>query len=332
MDTKLLPIVHLQARAREILADQLAFEGVSEQGRADADALARQLWSIGTADIVMENLREVLPTAEYKALLAFCNDKYPILYSTHPISKGSVSIFHGLSTVPIMGTTCWSQLPKEQLGVLEVRADQSHHSARSQVRGRLHGGANEYRDGGAGVRVDGTASGPSGAILANKGEQRRRGGLKLMTRAGKRSFKRAIARARLQRQSFISGHAECFGAKSTEKSSASETSILQLERRWAFCGRNRRAGALLEPFQHCDSIGTGNALSNSGEWTKGDWTYIHSASSRARQDAPHELSVLCRGIVAGDSPRQTSESSRCGRKSTVGHFLTVSACNGSWKF
>ena len=39
MESKLLPIVHLQIGARELLADQLAYEGISEQGRADADAL-----------------------------------------------------------------------------------------------------------------------------------------------------------------------------------------------------------------------------------------------------------------------------------------------------
>ena len=84
MDTKLLPIVHLQVRARELLVDQLAFEGVSEQGRADADALAKQLWSFGTADTIMESIREILPAAEYKSLLAFCHSQYPILYSTLP--------------------------------------------------------------------------------------------------------------------------------------------------------------------------------------------------------------------------------------------------------
>ena len=85
MDTKLLPIVHLQVRARELLVEQLAIEGVSEQGRADADdALAKQLWSFGTADTIMESIQEILPAAEYKSLLAFCHNQYPILYSTLP--------------------------------------------------------------------------------------------------------------------------------------------------------------------------------------------------------------------------------------------------------
>ena len=84
MASSLLPITHLRIKARELLVDQLALEGVSEQGRADADELARQMWSGDTADIVMERIMDVLPTAEYKALLAFCNDKYPLLYSTLP--------------------------------------------------------------------------------------------------------------------------------------------------------------------------------------------------------------------------------------------------------
>ena len=94
MESKLLPIVHLQIRARELLADQLAYEGISEQGRADADALARQLWSGGTADVIMGQIMDVLPADEYKTLLAFCNDKYPILYNTLPAKlKGSYEHF-----------------------------------------------------------------------------------------------------------------------------------------------------------------------------------------------------------------------------------------------
>ena len=114
----------------------------------------------------------------------------------HPISQDSVSIFHGLSTAPSTRKTCWPPLLSEPLGVMEARANQSRHLARSQVRGRLCGGAKTIHNGDAGVRVDGTASGPSGAVLANMEEPRRRGVPKLMNSTGKRSFKRAVARAK----------------------------------------------------------------------------------------------------------------------------------------
>ena len=55
-------------------------------------------------------------------------------------------------------------------------AGDNDHSSRSQVRGCLKGGAKQSLNADIGVRVDGISSIPSGAILANKGEQSRKGG------------------------------------------------------------------------------------------------------------------------------------------------------------
>ena len=80
----LTPVVHLRVRARELLADTLMYEGVSESGRADADCLARQLWGNATADSLMRSVQEVLPPDTFRELLGFCRNEYPLLYSTLP--------------------------------------------------------------------------------------------------------------------------------------------------------------------------------------------------------------------------------------------------------
>ena len=84
MADRLSPIVHLRVRARELLTERLCYEGVSEAGRTQADALAGQLWGDLTADSLMRAVKDVLPRDEFLKLLGFCNDKYPLLYSTLP--------------------------------------------------------------------------------------------------------------------------------------------------------------------------------------------------------------------------------------------------------
>ena len=277
MDTKLMPIVHLQVRARELLVDQLAFEGVSEQGRADADALAKQLWSFGTADTIMESIKEILPAAEYKSLLAFCHNQYPILYSTLPCHlKGFSEHFSWPQH-----SSFYKHDMLASAAQLEARANQSHHLARSQVRGRLKGGANEYNNGGAGVRVDGTTSGPSGAVLANKGGQRSSGGLKLMTRSGKRAFKRAIARANSSGKAHYRGRVLY---PTMQRVLVPRVLIQRQQPRLQFFSWN--AGGLssegkVELDHYLDKSRAATVLvqethwTGNGEWTRGDWTYVH---------------------------------------------------------
>ena len=93
--------------------------------------------------------------------------------------------FSGLSSVPC----CKIQHQVVTETVPEAPAGDNDHSSRSQVRGRLCGGAVKKRNRDAGVRVDREASDLSEAILANKEEQCRG---KHGSRAGKRAFKRAV--------------------------------------------------------------------------------------------------------------------------------------------
>ena len=84
MCDSLTPVVHLRVRARELLADALMYEGISEAGRADADCLARQLWGNTTADDLTRSVQEVLPPETFRVLLGFCCREYPLFYSTLP--------------------------------------------------------------------------------------------------------------------------------------------------------------------------------------------------------------------------------------------------------
>ena len=84
MCDSLTPVVHLRVRARELLADTLLHEGISEAGRADADCLARQLWGSATADELMRSVQDVLPPDTFRTLLGFCCKEYPLPYSTLP--------------------------------------------------------------------------------------------------------------------------------------------------------------------------------------------------------------------------------------------------------
>ena len=84
------PVQHLLIFAREILTDQLAYEGHSSQVIQQTDALAVGLWKGSTADVLLGEIREVLPDKEYQRILVFCCSNYPILYSSLPFSlKGA---------------------------------------------------------------------------------------------------------------------------------------------------------------------------------------------------------------------------------------------------
>ena len=78
------PVEHLLIVIRERITDQLASEGHSEDIRVQADQLALGLWSGQTADVVLSEVREVLPRQEFLGILAFCSDKYPLLYASLP--------------------------------------------------------------------------------------------------------------------------------------------------------------------------------------------------------------------------------------------------------
>ena len=88
----LTPAVHVKARAREILCEELLYEGVSEQARADTDVLAKRMWHGETVDFVLLELRDILPLDAYKKLLAFCSREYPVLYSSLPSAVTSLQL------------------------------------------------------------------------------------------------------------------------------------------------------------------------------------------------------------------------------------------------
>ena len=82
----LTPARHLLARARELLGEELLFEGVSDQARQDADSMAVCMWRGETVDVFLREIREVLPPDAYRKLLAFCNREYPVLFASLPAS------------------------------------------------------------------------------------------------------------------------------------------------------------------------------------------------------------------------------------------------------
>ena len=95
MDTALTPLVHLRIRARELLIDQLAYEGVSETGRVQADSLAVQLWDATTVDEFLREVQESLPPDAFGILLQFCKREYPLLFASLPsnITGESLQLF-----------------------------------------------------------------------------------------------------------------------------------------------------------------------------------------------------------------------------------------------
>ena len=200
-----------------------------------------------------------------------------------PISDLCMSNFKGLSSVP-----CAVQLPGSSK--LQAWERNDTHSSRSQFRAHLHGGARAEPHLDAGVRVDGTTSGPSGADSANKGGQGRRDGRKIMSRVGKRSFKRAVARAKLSGQTFYKGRILYpnmqYARVPRIHHSMQEPRIHVLS--WNAGGLSSEGAAEFEHFlnssQYAVALVQETHWSTSGEWSKGDWTFIHSPSKRARQD------------------------------------------------
>ena len=95
MTTVLTPLVHLRIRARELLIDQLAYEGVSEIGRTQADAIAVQLWDATTVDELLREVQESLPSDAFGILLQFCRREYPLLFASLPsnITGESLQLF-----------------------------------------------------------------------------------------------------------------------------------------------------------------------------------------------------------------------------------------------
>ena len=80
------PVQHLLIFTREIIYEQLAYEGHSSQVIQQTDTLAAGLWRGSTADVLLGEVREVLPNSEYKRILAFCYSSSPLLYSSLPAS------------------------------------------------------------------------------------------------------------------------------------------------------------------------------------------------------------------------------------------------------
>ena len=94
MAGKLTPAVHVRARAREILCEELLSEGVSEKARADADCMAAQMWGDVTTDVFMRELRDILSHDACRQVLAFCNREYPLLFASLPrdLAQGYVHV------------------------------------------------------------------------------------------------------------------------------------------------------------------------------------------------------------------------------------------------
>ena len=160
------------------------------------------------------------------------------------------------------------------------------------------------------MRVDGTASGPSGAVLANMEEPRRRGVPQLMNSTGKRSFKRAVARAKKNGYTFYKGRISY--PKLQHPSAPRIHTTVQRARfqtlSWNAGGLSSEGTAELEQFLQgsCYAVALIQEThwSSSGEWVKGDWTFIHSASTRPRQDG---VMVCIRTTLLGSGEVQWQE-------------------------
>ena len=98
------PAEHLLIVIRERITEQLAWEGHSDTVRIQADRLAIGLWSGQTVDLVLSEVKEILPRQVFLGVLAFCSDQYPILYASLP------SNITGHNAQPIQ----WTFLPSDQ--------------------------------------------------------------------------------------------------------------------------------------------------------------------------------------------------------------------------
>ena len=126
--------------------------------------------------------------------------------------------------------------------------------------------------------------------MANTGGRRRRGSHAFRSQVGKRSFKRALARAKLEGQTFYRGRVlyptMCYAPAPRVQANTQQARVQVFS--WNAGGLSAEANAELEYFLQTSSYAIAlvqeTHWSTSGEWAKGDWTFIHSASQRPRQD------------------------------------------------
>ena len=162
-------------------------------------------------------------------------------------------------------------------------------SARSQVPGCLNGGAKQSQVSGIGVRVDGNSSAPSGAILANKGEISRASN---RSKVGKRAYQRARQRAAKAGSTVYKGRI-IYSTGQSVRVPESRKSFSSGTRRGVFCWNAGGISSELyaELLRYLETTGTIDIAiiqethwSTTGEWTAGQWQFIHTASERSRQD------------------------------------------------
>ena len=111
-----------------------------------------------------------------------------------------------------------------------------------------------------------------------------------MSRVGKRSCKRAVARAKLSGQTFYKGRILYpnmqYARAPRIQHSMQQPRIHVLS--WNAGGLSSEGTAEFEHFlnssQYAVALVQETHWSTSGEWSKGDWTFIHRPSKRARQD------------------------------------------------
>ena len=78
------PAEHVLIVVRERITEQLACEGHSENTLVQADQLAQGLWIGRTVDLILGEVKDILPRSEFLGVLAFCCNHYPILYTSLP--------------------------------------------------------------------------------------------------------------------------------------------------------------------------------------------------------------------------------------------------------
>ena len=162
-------------------------------------------------------------------------------------------------------------------------------SARSQVRGCLNGGAKQSHVSGIGVRVDGNSSAPSGAILANKGEISR---ARNRSKVGKRAYQRARKRAAKEGSAVYRGRI-IYSTGQNVRVPVSRKVFSDGTRRGVFCWNaggisSELYAELLRYLETAETVDIAiiqeTHWTTTGEWTAGQWQFIHTASERRRQD------------------------------------------------
>ena len=162
-------------------------------------------------------------------------------------------------------------------------------SARSQVWGCLNGGAKLSQVSGIGVRVDGNSSAPSGATLANKGEISRASN---RSKVGKWAYQRARQRAAKAGGTVYKGRI-IYSTGQSVRVPESRKGLGSEARRGIFCWNAGGISSELyaELLRYLETTATIDIAitqethwSTTGEWTAGQWQFIHTASERSRQD------------------------------------------------